>query len=216
MHRELCDRFGVVGFDGYGGSEHGMSIILPPSASHMIGMGSIGVPAPYREVKIVDEGGAEVPRGSVGELWVAGRGIVLGYYKRPQANAASFSTRWFRTGDLVRQDADGYYYFVGRLKEMIKRSGENVAAREVEAALLELSDVIRAAVVPVPDELRSEEVKAYVQLTDGRGPADLTPEQIFAHCRERLASFKVPRYLAYVDGFPLNDSGRVLKPGFPR
>ena len=211
MHRELCDRFGVVGFDGYGGSEHGMSIILPPSASHMIGMGSIGVPAPYREVKIVDEGGAEVPRGSVGELWVAGRGIVLGYYKRPQANAASFSTRWFRTGDLVRQDADGYYYFVGRLKEMIKRSGENVAAREVEAALLELSDVIRAAVVPVPDELRSEEVKAYVQLTDGRGPADLTPEQIFAHCRERLASFKVPRYLAYVDGFPLNDSGRVLK-----
>ena len=211
MHHALCERFDVVGFDGYGASEHGMSIILPPSARHMIGKGSIGVPAPYREVKIVDEGGAEVPRGEVGELWVAGRGIVLGYYKRPRANAESFSGKWFRTGDLIRQDADGYYYFVGRLKEMIKRSGENVSAREVEVVLLGLPDVIRAAAVPIPDDLRGEEVKAYVQLADGRGPADTPPDQIFEHCRQHLASFKVPRYLAYIEAFPLNDSGRVRK-----
>ncbi len=210
-HHELRDRFGVVGFDGYGASEHGMSIIFPPSADHMVGKGSIGVPAPYREVRIVDEDGLEVPRGAVGELWVAGRGIVSGYYKRPRANAESFSGKWFRTGDLLRQDAEGYYYFVGRLKEMIKRSGENVSAREVETVLLDLPDVVRAAVVPVPDEMRGEEVMAYVQLAEARAPADTTPEQIFAHCRSNLASFKVPRYLAYVDAFPLNDSGRVLK-----
>ncbi|MDP6108130.1 MAG: AMP-binding protein, partial [Candidatus Brocadiia bacterium] len=210
-HHELCDRFGVVGFDGYGSSEQGMALILPASARHMIGTGSLGVPAPYREVKLVDEAGAEVPRGEVGELWSTGRGIVSGYYKRPQANAESFSGKWFRSGDLIRQDADGYYYFVGRLKDMIKRSGENVSAREVETVLVDHPDVVRAAVVPVPDDRRGEEVMAHVQLAEGRGPADTTPERIFAHCRESLASFKVPRYLAYVDAFPLNDSGRVRK-----
>jgi acyl-CoA synthetase (AMP-forming)/AMP-acid ligase II len=142
---------------------------------------------------------------------VRGDSILDGYYKRPEVNARLLTDGWFHTGDLFVQDANGAYRIVGRLKDMIKRSGENVSALEVERVLLEIPAIREAAVVPVPDSHRDEEVKAYVQLRDGQAPEHTTPEQILAHCRTRLAKFKLPRYLEYVDEFEYTPSGKVAK-----
>ena len=112
---------------------------------------------------------------------------------------------------MFRQDERGFFYIVGRFKDMVRRSGENIAAREVETVLRTLPQVQDAAVVPVPDDFRGEEVKAYIALMPGLTRDDLTPEQIAAHCETRLARFKVPRYIEYKDTFPRTESGRVQK-----
>jgi long-chain acyl-CoA synthetase/crotonobetaine/carnitine-CoA ligase len=209
---EFERRFKAAARDAFGMTEIGVGTLMPRAAGHMLGSGSCGLPGPFRELKIVDEDENEVPTGEVGELWVAGRGLLWGYYKKPEANRQSFRGRWFRTGDLFRRDEAGYHYIVGRLKDMIKRSGENVSALEVEAALCDMAGIEEAAVVPVPDPVRKEEVKAYVLLQSGLTPDDVPPERIFAHCAERLAKFKVPRYLAYVDAFPRTPSQKIAKP----
>jgi acyl-CoA synthetase (AMP-forming)/AMP-acid ligase II len=162
-------------------------------------------------LRIVNEIGQDVSLGETGELWVAGRSILLGYYKRPDANRENFRGRWFRTGDLFRQDEDGYFYIVGRIKDMIRRSGENIAAREVEAVLNTLPEVQEAAVVPVPDPLRREEIKAYLLLKEGLDQQDLPPEKVIEHCREHLAAFKIPRFVAYVEDFPRTPSRKIQK-----
>ncbi|MBV9971257.1 MAG: acyl--CoA ligase, partial [Xanthobacteraceae bacterium] len=209
--REIEERFCVTAREAYGMTEIGSASVMPSSAAHMAYKRSCGLPAPFRELKIVDERGNTVPPGEVGELWVTGRSLLWGYYKRPEANAESFRGRWFRTGDLFRQDENGYLFLVGRIKDMIRRGGENIAAQEVEAVLRDLPEVEEAAVVPVPDPLRREEVKAYVKLRPGRNPQDVPPEAVFAHCQGRLAKFKIPRYLAYVDDFPRTPSRKIQK-----
>ena len=130
-----------------------------------------------------------------GELLVRGPGMLQGYYKKPEATRAAFHGDWFRTGDLFRQDERGYFYIVGRVKDMIRRAGENIAAREVEAVLRGMPEIREAAAVPVPDERRGEEVKAYILLQPGLTPADAPPERIIAHCEANLAPFKVPLHL---------------------
>jgi acyl-CoA synthetase (AMP-forming)/AMP-acid ligase II len=209
--REVEARFGITAREAYGMTEIGSASVMPVSASHMAYKRSCGLPAPFRELKIVDEAGREVAPGEVGELWVAGRSLLWGYYKRPEANAESFRGRWFRTGDLFRRDENGYLFIVGRIKDMIKRSGENIAAQEVEAVLRDLPEVEEAAVVPVPDPVRREEIKAYLKLREGKRPEDLMPGAVFAHCEVRLAKFKIPRYLAYVDDFPRTPSRKIQK-----
>ncbi|WP_342723501.1 hypothetical protein AAFG07_30735 [Bradyrhizobium sp. B097] len=110
-----------------------------------------------------------------------------GYYERPEANRESFRGRWFRTGDLFRRDENGCYFIVGRIKDVIRRGGENIAAIEVEAALRDHPDIEEAAVGPVSDPLRREEVKAYLKLREGVTRADVPPEWVVAHCEQRLA-----------------------------
>jgi long-chain acyl-CoA synthetase/crotonobetaine/carnitine-CoA ligase len=209
--REVEERFGVIAREAYGMTEIGSASVMPVGAAHMAHVRSCGLPAPFRELKIVGEDGQEVPRGEVGELWVSGRSLLWGYYKRPRANAESFRGRWFRTGDLFRQDENGYLFLVGRIKDMIKRGGENIAAQEVEAALRDMAEIEEAAVIAVPDPLRREEVKAYVKLREGRGKDDVPPDAIFQHCEQRLARFKIPRYLAYVQDFPRTPSRKIQK-----
>jgi acyl-CoA synthetase (AMP-forming)/AMP-acid ligase II len=209
--REVEERFSVMAREGYGMTEIGGATLMPPAADHMAYQRTCGLVSPFRELKIVDEEGNELPTGEIGELWVAGRGLLWGYYKRPEANAESFRGRWFRTGDLFRRDENGYHFIVGRIKDMIKRGGENIAAIEVEAALRDLPQIEEAAVVPVPDPLRREEVKAYVKLREGLTKADVTPEQIATYCEERLAKFKIPRYIAYVEDFPRTPSRKIQK-----
>jgi len=210
--REVEDRLGVVARECFGMTEVGMATFVPQSATHIAYQRSCGVVLPYRELRVVDGEGRDVPEGEVGELWIAGRAILLGYYKRPQANAETFTGRWFHSGDLCRRDAQGYYYIVGRIKDMIKRSGENIAAIEVEAALRAIPDVEEAAVVAVPDPLRREEVKAYLKLREGVAPDQVPPEMVIEHCRTRLAAFKLPRYVAYQDGdFPRTGSRKIAK-----
>jgi crotonobetaine/carnitine-CoA ligase len=178
----------------------------------MVGSGTCGLPSPFREVSIRDPEGRELGPGEMGELWVRGPGILLGYWNKPEANAAAFpGDGWFRTGDLFRRDARGFHFIVGRVKDMIRRSGENIAAREVEAALLALEAVEEAAVIGVPDADRGQEVKACLVLKPGLTQAELPPAAVFAHCASRLARFKVPRFLEYRASLPKTPSQKIAK-----
>ena len=205
-------RFATTAREWYGMTEIASGLYMPMSFGHMTGTGSCGIAAPFREVSIRDpKNGEPVADGVVGELCVRGRGIMLGYYNNPGANAESFRDGWFRTGDLFCRDEDGFHTIVGRIKDMVRRSAENIAAREVEAVLRGHPHIREAAVVPVPDDYRGEEVKAYVQLMPGKTPNEVPPEVIQAHCEAGLASFKVPRYIEYRDDFKLGRAGRVEK-----
>ncbi len=210
--RAMEERFaGCAARDAYGMTDLSTASVTPMAAVAGNYARTCGLEAPERELKIVDEAGKPVARGERGELWVTGRGIMWGYYKRPEANREVFRGKWFRTGDIFYQDEDGYYYIVGRMKDMVKRAGENIAAREVEAVLNELDAIMESAIVPVPDPDRGEEVKAYIRLKDGVVQDDCPPERILEHCSEHLAKFKLPRYIAYVDDFPRTPTRKIAK-----
>ena len=210
-HADLEQRFGVIARESFGMTEVGSALFMPREATDMVGSGACGVPSPYREAKVCDENGNEVPTGEIGELCIRGPGILLGYYRKPEANAASFRDGWFRTGDLFRRDERGFHYIVGRVKDMIRRSGENIAARELEAVMREIDEIAEAAAVGVPDARRGQEVKAYIVLKPGVDRAQVSPERFFAHCDARLAKFKVPRYLEYRDSLPKTPSEKIAK-----
>jgi acyl-CoA synthetase (AMP-forming)/AMP-acid ligase II len=215
--RAFKKRFGVLAREGFGMTEIGLGSAMPAALEEMYDSGSVGLDGPFRETTIRDENGAPVPAGARGELWVRGRSILQGYWNRPEANEESFRAaedggpRWFRTGDLFEADEHGFLWLVGRLKDMIRRSSENIAAREVEAVVRELPEIEDCAAVPVPDPKRGEEVKIYVQLKDGVAKDALPPQTILMHCRQRLAAFKVPRFYAYVDSFPRTVSNKIEK-----
>ena len=209
--KEAERRFGTLVREAYGSTEVGSALAVPRKIVDESIFGTCGLPSSLRECRIVDSNGIDVAKGESGELLVKGDGIFLGYYNRPEANKECFVDDWFRTGDLFVQNDHGYYHFVGRLKDMVKRSGENIAAYEVELVLRELDQVEDAAVVPVPDEYRDEEVKAYLKLIDGATIDDLSPSTVIGHCKERLADFKIPRYLEYVKELPYTPSEKVAK-----
>lgn len=212
MHGALERRFGCIARESFGMTEIGSGLMTPAEATDMVGSGTCGLPSPFREASIRDPAGREVAAGEVGELWIRGPGILQGYWNKPEANAAAFpGDGWFRTGDLFRRDARGFHFIVGRVKDMIRRSGENIAAREVEAALLALEAVEEAAVIGVPDADRGQEVKACLVLKPGLTEADLPPAAVFAHCASRLARFKVPRFLEYRASLPKTPSQKVAK-----
>lgn len=211
-HAPLEQRFGVRAREAFGMTEIGNALYVPVQDESMVGSGSCGIEAPYREAKVMASAEREASPDEIGELWVRGRSIMQGYYKRPETNAEQFvEGGWFRTGDLFLRDGAGYFYYKGRSKDMIRRNSENVAAREVETVLRELEQIEDAAVVAVPDDLRGEEIKAYIKLKDGEEASDATTQVVLAHCAERLAKFKMPRYVAYADSFPMTVSGRVEK-----
>jgi acyl-CoA synthetase (AMP-forming)/AMP-acid ligase II len=205
------ERFDFIVREAFGMTEIGSGLFVPIEATDMVGSGSCGVPAPFRECRIVDDAGRNVPDGEMGELVVRGPGILKGYYRKPEATRDAFFGEWFRTGDLFRKDARGYFYIVGRKKDMIRRAGENISAREVEAVLKALPGVAEAAAVPVPDPLRGQEVKIYVVLAPPATREQVSPERIIAHCEANLARFKVPRYIAYRDSLPKTPSEKIAK-----
>lgn len=211
IHADLQRRFNVQAREAFGMTEIGSTLFVPLESTEMVGSGSCGIPAAFREIRVVDDDGNDVPQGEIGEMVVRGPNILLGYYNKPEATTDSFFGDWFRTGDLFRQDENGFLYIVGRKKDMIRRSSENIAAREVEAALMLMPEIDEAGVVPVPDDVRGEEVKAYVVLADGYGQDDAPPEKIIEHAREHLAVFKVPRYLEYRTEFPRTPSLKLKK-----
>lgn len=211
-HADLERRFNVVAREGYGMTEIGAGMFTPMEAADKVGTGTCGIPMPFRAFRIVDGRGVEVERGSVGELWVRGPGMMQGYYGKTEATAAAFRGDWFRTGDLFWQDDDGFYYIVGRNKDMVRRAGENIAAREVETVLLGMEQIAETAVVAVPDDTRGEEVKACVVLRPGLSPADVPPGAILKYCEGRLAIFKIPRYIEYRESeLPKTPSGKIAK-----
>jgi acyl-CoA synthetase (AMP-forming)/AMP-acid ligase II len=212
FHALFESRFGVPWREGFGMTETGVDIAVPISSSETVGSGSIGKPVPGKEARIIrsEESGLEtvLPDGETGELVVRGGVMMQGYWNRPEDTARALKDGWMHTGDLAYRDSSGHYFLVGRLKDMIRRGSENIAAVEVEAVICEHEHVLMAAVVPEPDEARGEEVKAYVQLSPG---ASLEPSALLEFLQPKLAKFKLPRYIAFVDSFPLTPSGKIAK-----
>ncbi len=208
LHAELEARWGVPWYEAFGMTETGGDIRMT-AADHdeTVGTGCIGRPSRDREAMIAGEDGKPLPRGETGELLIRGIGLMHGYHDDPEATAKAFRNGWFHTGDLARMDDAGRVYYIGRTKDMIRRSGENVSADEVERALLLHPAVRLAAVVAVPDALRGEEIKAYV-VCDGERPE---PASLAEFCAEKLAYFKVPRFWAFAEELPMTPSERVAK-----
>ncbi|MBI4637954.1 MAG: AMP-binding protein [Candidatus Rokubacteria bacterium] len=172
---------------------------------------SMGMPVLGYEVKIVDEDGRQVPPGTVGELLVAGvPGVTLmkGYFKNPKATDETIRDGWLRSGDQASMDEEGYFYFVDRKKDMIKRAGENVAASEVEETLKQHPAVFDAAVLGVADPVRDQAIKAYVILREG---AAASGSDLIEWCRARLSPFKVPELIEFRDTFPRTSVGKIQK-----
>lgn len=212
LHQALETRFDLNAREAFGMTEVGPAMFAPIERSDKVGSGSCGVPCPFRQCRIVDEAGNPVPQGAIGELQISGPGIMLGYYNNPEATAEVLRDGWFSTGDLFRQDEDGFFYIVGRKKDMIRRSAENIAAREVETVLAAAPGVAEVAVVGVPDPLRGEEVKAYLKLKEGQGPDRALLDGVIATAQAGLAAFKVPRFYAFVEDFPRTASLKISKP----
>ncbi|MHB8751484.1 MAG: class I adenylate-forming enzyme family protein [Aggregatilineales bacterium] len=198
LHRALAQRFGFPWLETYGATEGNMLARMPLAlAEEMVGSGSIGVAVPEVSLRLVDNQGADVALGEVGEILAKGPGMMRGYVGSAAGDREAKSGAGLRTGDLAHQDEHGFLYFAGRNKDIIRRSGENVSATEVENVLRLHPRIVDAAVVPVPDEIRGEEIKAYVLLPDLESQQNLPPDEIVQFCSERLAAHKIPRYIEY-------------------
>lgn len=211
LHAELEERFDICAREAFGMTELGPTLYMPIEATDMVGSGACGIPCPFRECRVADETGAAVPPGTVGELLVRGPGILQGYYKRLDASKAASHGEWFRTGDLFRMDERGYFYLVGRIKDTIRRSGENIAAREVEVMLAAHPDIAEVAVIPVKDEVRGEEIKAIVVWRDSVTGTEAQIVSLIEHCRRNLAPFKVPRFFESRASLPKTGSSKIAK-----
>ena len=163
---------------------------------------------PPMEVRVTAEPGGDLPAGAVGEVLIRLAGRQREYYRDPEATARTWTDGWLRTGDLGRLDEDGYLYIVGRTKEVIIRGGHNIYATDVENALFEHAAVAEAAVVGVPHDVLGEDLAAFVVIAAGQA---LDVEQLRAFLLERLADYKVPRRVTFVEQLPRNATGKVLK-----
>lgn len=171
---------------------------------------SVGTVHPHVEIKIVDpDDGVTVPHGEPGELCTRGYSVMLGYWDDPDRTAEAVDgDGWMHSGDLAEMDSEGYVTIVGRIKDMIIRGGENIYPREIEEFLFTHPDIIDAQVIGVADEKYGEQVMAWIQCRPG---ATLTKEDVFAYCTGRIAHFKVPRYVRFVDDYPMTVTGKVQK-----
>ena len=193
-----------------GMTETGPTVFIMDPAMVDRKIGSVGKPQVLARVRLVDPGGGDIEQGEEGELWFAGPGITPGYWGNPAATQESFADGgWLKSGDIGRQDEDGYYYIAGRIKEMFISGGENVYPAEVENVLAAHPDILEAAVVAVPDDKWGEVGRAYVLVQPGHEipvAADIT-----GYCRERLAPYKVPKEFVTVQDFPRTAAGKVQK-----
>ena len=170
---------------------------------------TVGRVHPHIEVKIVDADGAIVPRGTPGELCTRGYSVMLGYWQNPTATMGAIdAARYMHTGDIAIMDDDGYVNISGRIKDMVIRSGENIYPREIEEFLYRHPGIRDVQVIGVPDERYGEELCAWIIRHDG---AEITEEDIREHCRGQIAHYKIPRYVLFVEGWPMTVSGKVQK-----
>lgn len=193
--------------EGYGLTETSPVATFNPIGG-MVKDGSIGVPLPSTDIKLIDESGAEVGIDEPGELLVKGPQVMPGYWQRPDETAKVIDADgWLRTGDIAAMDSDGYFRIVDRKKDMVLVSGFNVYPNEVEAVIAELPEVAEVGVIGVPDEKTGEAVKAVVVK---KSPA-LTAEDIIRHCREQLTAYKVPRHVEFRAELPKTNVGKILR-----
>ncbi len=205
--RGFEDAFGAKVMEGYGLSE-----TSPVASSNHPDRerkaGSIGTPIEGVEMKVVDESDEEVAQGEVGEIVIRGHNIMKGYWQRPDATAEAMRGGWFHSGDIARTDEDGYFYIVDRKKDLIIRGGYNVYPREVEEVLYEHPKIREAAVVGVPHDEWGEEIGAAVVLHEGE---ELSAEEVSAYVKERIAAYKYPRVVWFIDDLPKGPTGKILK-----
>jgi len=200
------ERYGADILERYGMTETAVVITSNPLRGKRK-PGSVGLPLPGVEVKIVDDDGNEVPTNEVGEIAVKGPSVMKGYWNKPAETEEAFKGGWFHTGDLGKLDEEGYLHIVGRKKEMIIASGFKVFPREVEEVIHTYPKVKEVAVVGLPDPVRGESVKAFVVLKDAM---TATPQELDEYCRKNLAAFKVPRTYEFVPSIPRTPSGKIL------
>ncbi|MZD07430.1 AMP-binding protein, partial [Streptomyces sp. SID5785] len=199
---------GVQVLEGYGLSETSpVACFNPPGGARR--PGSIGLPVDGVELCLFGSGGETVTEpGEIGELAIRGANVMKGYRGRPDATAEAFRDGWFLSGDLARRDEDGYYFVVDRKKDLIIRGGYNVYPREVEEVLYAHPGVVEAAVVAVPHPEFGEEVAAVVVLAPG---ATVTPEELRAYVKERVAPYKYPRLVRIAEALPKGPTGKILR-----
>ncbi|HEY7416003.1 MAG TPA: AMP-binding protein [Ktedonobacteraceae bacterium] len=173
-------------------------------------VGTVGIVHPHLEIKIIDPGtGHIVPIGTPGELCTRGYSVMLGYWNNPEATATAIdAARWMHTGDLATMDSEGYINIVGRIKDMVIRGGENVYPREIEEFLYTHPRIIDVQVIGVPDPKYGEEICAWIRLKAGE---QATAEEIREFCKGKIAQYKIPRYVFFVEGFPMTVTGKIQK-----
>jgi fatty-acyl-CoA synthase len=196
---------------GYGMSEFGVGAAIGSlDSTEDQSCEASGYPAPGYEIRVVDPAsGRDQPVDEAGEILVRGYTLMRGYYDKPEATAAAIDAEgWMHTGDMGVLRADGHLRFVARYKDMLKIGGENVDPMEVEAYLMSHPVINLAAVVSYPDSRLSEVGVAFVRCEPG---AAITEAEVIAHCRGRIASFKIPRHVLFVDDFPMTSSGKIQK-----
>jgi long-chain acyl-CoA synthetase len=199
--------FGAIVLEGYGLSE-----TSPVASSNHPDKerkpGSIGTPIEGVEMRVVDENDEPVERGEVGEIVIRGHNIMKGYWQRPDATEEAMRGGWFHSGDMARTDEEGYFYIVDRKKDLIIRGGYNVYPREVEEVLYEHPKIREAAVVGVPHDEWGEEIGAAVVLHEGE---ELSAEEVGAYVKDRIAAYKYPRIVWFLDDLPKGPTGKILK-----
>lgn len=205
--RGFEDAFGAKVMEGYGLSETSpVACSNHPDKERKAG--SIGTPIEGVEMRVVNENDEPVEQGEVGEIVIRGHNIMKGYWRRPEATEEAMRGGWFHSGDMARVDEDGFFYIVDRKKDLIIRGGYNVYPREVEEVLYEHPKIREAAVVGVPHDQWGEEIGAAVVLHDGE---ELSPEEISAYVKERIAAYKYPRVVWFIDELPKGPTGKILK-----
>jgi crotonobetaine/carnitine-CoA ligase len=201
-------RFGVQLVEGYGMSEIGIPFINEIDTRKP---GSCGKPFGMYEARLVDDDGAEIEPGEVGELWLRPKrtnSMMLEYYGMPEKTVEAWRDLWFHTGDYLRKDEEGCYYFVDRKKDALRRRGENISSYEVERSVNEHPAVLESAAVAVASELGEDEVMICVALREG---VTLAPIDLLRHCAEKMAGFMVPRYVRILARLPKTPTERVQK-----
>jgi long-chain acyl-CoA synthetase len=200
-------KFGGRLLEGYGLTE-ASPVVSAHRYSGERRLGSVGRPIPGVEVAILDDDDRPMPRGEVGEVCVRGPNVMLGYYRMPEETARTVRDGWLHTGDMGRVDADGFLYIVERKKDLIIRGGFNIYPREVEEVLYAHPAVAETAVVGVPDPLMGEDVLAFVVAKPG---ATATADTLIAFCQDRLARYKCPKHVRFVDTLPKSPIGKILR-----
>ena len=210
LKRSFEQKIGRTLFEGYGLSEASPVTHFNPPFAGESREGSIGVPVPSTDARIVDvgTGAQELPVGEPGELVIKGPQVMKGYWNMPEETEDTLKDEWLYTGDVARMDEDGYFYIVDRKKDMIVAGGYNVYPREIEEVLFEHEDVAEAVAIGIADEYRGETVKAFVVRIQGSG---VTEEEILAFCKERLAPYKAPKSVEFRDELPKSTVGKLLR-----
>ncbi|MCD8511054.1 MAG: o-succinylbenzoate--CoA ligase [Bacillus sp. (in: Bacteria)] len=210
--RFYLDR-GVPFGQGFGMTETSPTVFMLVKEDYQRKIGSIGKPAMFNDIRVVDHHGKDVPTGEVGELLIKGPNVFKEYWNLPEVTANALKDGWFATGDLVSQDEEGFVYIAGRKKEMLISGGENIYPLEIEKVLYELPDVEEAAVIGAPHEKWGEvPIAVIAPKTIGA----ITEKDVKRHCQQRLARYKVPAKFIFVESLPKNATGKIDKPALAR